>query len=94
MKKLLLISFIAFGCKTIQPNIQHSDVAVVSHDTTHVWILNQSQGPIIYNVWVQGLYGDKTQPHLVDSNEFANLCRKAVHCTCGDVSPKYVRKRD
>ena len=94
MKKLLLISFIAFGCKTIKPNIQHSPVAVVSYDTTHIWILNESQGPIIYNVWKKGVYGNKTQPHLVDSIEFANLCKRAVHCTCGDVSPKYTTKNN
>lgn len=94
MKKLLLISFIAFGCQTIKPHIQHSEVSVVSYDTTKMWILNKDHGPIIYKAWEQGSYGNKTKVYLVDSSEFANICKKAVPCTCGDALPKYANKNN
>jgi hypothetical protein len=84
MKKLLFISFVAFGCSAIKPHIQHSPVTVVSHDTTKIWILNQGYGPIIYNVWSKGTYGDKTKPYLVDSSTFASLCKKSVPCKCSE----------
>lgn len=94
MKKLLFLSFIAFGCKTVKPYIQHSEVTIVTQDTSKIWILNNDHGPIIYNVWSKGLYGNKTKAYLVDSVEFANLRKKSVPCTCFDQSPKFASKQN
>ena len=82
MKHLLLISLVAIGCSTPKSHIKHSDVTVVTPDTSKIWILNQGHGPVIYNAWIKGAYGNKTKVTLVDSIEFAQLCKKAVPCTC------------
>jgi hypothetical protein len=97
MKKLLfisIISIIAFGCSTVKPHIQHSEVTIVSQDTSKIWILNANHGPIIYNVWSQGLYGNNTKAYLVDSVEFAELSKNAVPCRCSDMTPKYANKQN
>ena len=81
MKKLLLISpiLIMMSCGSTHSYIQHSDVAIVSSDLKHIYICNMNHGPMIYDCWARGCYGDTTQAHLLDSTEFS---QKAVECTC------------
>ena len=82
MKHLLLISLVAIGCSLPKSHIKHSEVTIVTPDTSKIWILNQGHGPLIYDAWTKGHFGSKTKIRLVDSSEFARLSKKAVPCTC------------
>lgn len=84
MKKILLISPILFvlGCKSTNAYIKHSDVAIVSNDSKHLYICDAGHGRMIYDCWSRGCYGDTTIVHLVDSNEFKKLSKQSVPCTC------------
>ena len=88
MKKLLLISPILFvlGCGSTSTYIKHSDVAIISSDSKHLYICNKGHGPMIYDCWFSGRYGDTTIVHLVDTTKFNNLCKKSVPCTCNTTS--------
>lgn len=81
MKKLLfLIGVVALGLASCQSHttlVKKSDVAIMTPDSTHMWILNEGIGNIIYEQWTCGAFGDRTKVYLVDATEFSQLSKKA-----------------
>ena len=92
MKKIIFVLTIglAVGCGITQPtaqangkspNIKHSEVLIASPDTSVVWIVDTQHGNLIANTWKSGAYGN-TRVVVVNQEEFEQLSKTAVPCTC------------
>jgi hypothetical protein len=93
MKKIIFVLTIglAVGCGITRPtaqandkslNIKHSEILIASPDTSVVWILNTQHGNLIANTWMSGAYGTKTRVVVVNQEEFEQLSKTTVPCTC------------
>jgi len=70
---IILILGTMFGCSTTKTYIQVSPIAKRTVDYKHVYFLDNETGNIIYKMWIEGLFGNETQPHLVDSIKFNSI---------------------
>jgi hypothetical protein len=75
MKKIIIALVLGtmFGCSTTQTCVQVSPVAKRTVDGKHVYFLDNETGSMVYRMWTKGVFGDETQPHLVDSMKFISL---------------------
>lgn len=78
MKKILyIVGIMLVGCST--PNlIRPSDFTLVTKDKTKLWIANTYVGEHLYKSWKSGVFGNKTQVYLVDTNQFKALCSGTI----------------
>jgi len=77
---LFLIGVVVLGlvsCQSHTSLIQKSDVAIMTKDSTHMWILNKGVGSIIYEQWMEGSFGNRTKVYLIELTEFEELAKKA-----------------
>jgi hypothetical protein len=75
MKKIIIVLVLGtmFGCSSTQTFVQVSPVAKKTKDGKHVYFLDNETGSMVYRMWTKGVFGDETQPHLVDSMKFISL---------------------
>jgi hypothetical protein len=67
------------SCQSHSSLIQVSDFTVINQDTTMLWILDDSTGKNLFRVWNTGIYGSKTEVHLIDSVTFKSLVNKSIN---------------
>ena len=103
MKKIFFVLTIGLtvGCGITQPsvqantkslNIKHSEILIAAPDTSVVWILNTQHGNLIANTWKSGAYGN-TRVVLVNQEEFEQLSKETVPCTCSSSWASSNKKR-
>ncbi len=80
-----------FGCSTTRTYIQVSSIAKITIDYKNLYILNNEHGNMIYKMWVDGLFGDETQPHLVDSIRFISIPVKLTGSVKKENYKKYIK---
>lgn len=75
MKKIIIVLVLGtmFGCSATHTCIQVSPVAKRTVDGKHVYFLDNETGSMVYRMWTKGVFGDETQPHLVDSLKFISI---------------------
>lgn len=75
MKKIIIALALGtmFGCSSTQTCVQVSPVAKRTKDGKHVYFLDNETGSMVYRMWTKGVFGNETQPHLVDSMKFISL---------------------
>jgi len=66
---------LAVSCQSHTSLIQKSDVAIMTKDSTHMWILNKDIGGLIYQQWMEGVFGDRTKVYLIELTEFEGLVK-------------------
>ena len=97
MKKIIFVLTIglAVGCGITQPtaqangkspNIKHSDILIASPDTSVVWILKTEHGRLIASKWSDGTYGTNTTVNLVGPEDFEEISKTTVPCTCNTMA--------
>ena len=75
MKKIIILLVLGtmFGCSSTQTCVQVSPVAKRTKDGKHVYFLDNETGSMVYRMWTKGVFGNETQPHLVDSIKFISI---------------------
>jgi hypothetical protein len=75
MKKIIIALALGtmFGCSSTQTCVQVSPVAKRTKDGKHVYFLDNETGSMVYRMWTKGVFGNETQPHLVDSMKFISI---------------------